>query len=60
MANILLREIKRKGGVKAVADALGVTPSAIYMWIHSRRDPSDELLKYLGLERRVRIVKAKA
>lgn len=60
MANeILRREIKRKGGVKVVADAIDVTPAAIYMWINEHREPSDTLLKYLGLERRVQLVKPK-
>ena len=56
---IIKREIKRKGGVKAVADALEVSTAAVYYWINGQRSASDKLLTYLGLERKERIVRAK-
>ena len=54
---ILKREIKRKGGVNAVSRALGVSTSAVYYWLNGQREPSEALLRYLGLERKVRFVR---
>ena len=60
MANeILAKEVKRAGGVKKVAKALSVTPSAVYWWIAGKREPSEELLRHLGLRRVVRLIKAR-
>lgn len=54
---IIKREIKRKGGVKAVADALEVSTAAIYYYLNGQREYSTKLLDYLGLERKQRIVR---
>jgi len=59
MANeTLRREIKRKGGVKAVAEAIGVSTAAVYMWMNEQRQPSDTLLNYLGLRKVEKLVRA--
>jgi len=59
MANEILRkEINKRGGAKAVAEALQVTPAAVYLWMAGKREPSDNLLNYLGLRRITRLVRA--
>jgi hypothetical protein len=47
------------GGVVAVARELGVTTAAVYYWLNGQREPSEGLLRLLGLERRVRLVRVK-
>lgn len=53
----LKREVLRKGGVNAVAEALKVTPCAVYFWLNGTRKPSERLLSYLGLKRVERFVR---
>lgn len=55
----LKREIRRKGGVLAVAEALDVSTTAVYYWINGNRKPSTRLLEYLGLKRVERLVRSR-
>ena len=55
---VLYREVQRKGGAKAVAAALEVSPAAIYYYISGDRVPSSKLLDYLGLKRVEKLVRA--
>jgi len=57
--NILHKEIMKKGGARQVANELGVSRSAVYMWISGDRQPSEELLAYLNLRREVRYLPIK-
>ena len=55
--DIIKREIDKKGGVTAVAQALQVSTAAVYYWLNGKRRPSYKLLAYLGLEQKIRFVR---
>lgn len=50
---LLLEQIKRAGGQRAFAQALGVTPSYINDVVNKRRLMSDRILAAIGIERQV-------
>lgn len=51
------KAVQRAGGARKVAERLRLSTQAIYANINGTRRPSDELLKFLGLERRVSYVR---
>jgi predicted transcriptional regulator len=59
-SELLRKEIQKRGGVSAVAAALQVSTAAVYYWLAGKREPPANLLDYLGLERRVRLVRRQA
>ena len=54
----LKREVLKKGGVRAVARALGVTECAVYFWLNGTRKPSEQFLDYLGYKKVEKLVRA--
>ena len=55
---LLKREVEKRGGVSAVAEALDVSTQAVYHWLNGKREPSDKLLNYLGLRKIEKLVRA--
>jgi len=52
MKPITLEEaVKKAGGARKVAEAIGVSVQAVYRVIKGDFHPSDELLKYVKLKR---------
>lgn len=49
--------IRKMGSVQEAADKLGVSKSLLYMVLRGERQPSDELLKKLGLTRVVMVTR---
>lgn len=43
--------VEKAGGVRSVAFAMRVSTQSIYNYLSGKREPSDEFLNHLGLER---------
>lgn len=55
----LKKEVQKRGGVNAVAAALGVTPCAVFFWLNGTRKPSQSFLRYLGFKRVEKFVRTR-
>ena len=52
------KAVRRKGGVRKVAAALGVSRNCIYYYCAGRREPSPQFLEYIELKKIERFVRA--